>query len=418
MDVSRNVFSFINVLPDAVLIIDRKRGKLIGANTVFFKLTGLADNAFLGTRVLDLPFSSKKIKRGLFRLFINLSRDAGYNKTYLFAHVCPDGTIKNVSASAHMFVIDGQECVVFNFKLIQPEVAPFNFVDSWNYYLALAYEPYLEFRVTTPVYIIDNQEDRLEFLRMLGETLRVKFSNNAAVKLYGDNGGTLEGKTFLSLFNKEEDAIGFLDILSVVGHIKAETNVNTNKAMAVRVEMDCEVKFDKDDNITALCCSQRDLSGHERYKATIEGYKFEMDLMLNQPFVGFAFLYPPSPLERPPVEDLDATLDDMLNQITVARANETMIDIYDSDKSKFLKKPMLELFDDADVARQVLKELFVMRETSLGKFKASEGEDDFELVLILRATFNKADQLSGVLVIASKHSYGYRPRHAPSNVEE
>ena len=410
MGVSQDVFSLINALPEAVLIVDRRRGKFAGGNAVFSELMGASNNPLLGTQIFDLPFSTKRVKHELLRLFVKVSRDAGYNKTYSFHHVSPDASIKNISASARKIALGDGEYIVFTLRKEQSEKVQLSDSDSWNFYMQLASEPYMEFRPVIPVPIIGSPDSRVEFLQMLGEVLRVKYANKAAAEFYFDKQGTLEGKSFISLFNRESDAIGFLDMLSVVGHMKGETAVNTNKALGINVEMDCVVRFDNQDDIAALYCNQRDLSSAERYKAIIGGSKFETDFMFHQPFVGFAFLAPSQPLERPPIENLDAKLDEMLDQILIVRANQTIIDIYGSDKSKFFMKPMRGLFSEDRVARQVLKELFVMRETSSGW--PSVSGDDFELVSVFRAVFDNADRLSGVLVVSSVHGYGYRPRHS------
>jgi len=432
MGIRQDVFSFVNALPKAVLLVDRRKRTFVGANAAFFELTGFANAAFIGTQVFDLPFSSREIKRGLLHLFIKISRGAGYNKAYSFRHVCPNGTIKNITASGRLAMLNGREYIIFTLSHDQSE-ALLDDSDSWKFYLTLAYEPYMEFRPLTPIVSVSEPDGRMEFLQKLGNILQVKFFNNDALRFYNDDKGTLEGKTFLSLFSKESDAIGFLDMLNVVGRIKGETSVNTSKASGVYVEMNCIVKFDTEGSIIALYCSQRDLSVEQRYKDIIGGSRLEMGFMFHQPFVGFAFLVPPHPLERPSIEDLYTKLDEMLNQITVVRANEAMLNIYDADKSGFFMKPMSSFFGDLSEARQVLKELFVMRETSLGKLKeseektseekapeekASESKPDFERVSIFRAVFDNADRLSGVYIATSRHCYGYTPRHTTGGANQ
>jgi len=436
MGIREDVFAFVNALPKAVLLVDRRNRTFAGANAAFSELTGLSNESFVDTQVLDLPFSSREVKRGMLNLFINISRGDGYNKTYSFPHVFSSGAIRNITASGRLAVLNGREYIVFTFAYDQSETL-LEGSDSWKFYLTLAYEPYMEFRPTAPIATVSEPDSRMEFLQKLGDALRVKFFNNDSLRFYNDDKGTLEGKTFISLFSKESDAIGFLDMLDVVGRIKGETAVDTSKASGVHVEMNCIVKFDDVGSITALYCSQRDLSVERRYKDIIGGSRLEMGFMFHQPFVGFAFLVPPQPLERPSIDDLYTKLDEMLNQITVVRANEIMLNIYDVDKSGFFMKPLSSFFGDLGEARQVLKELFVMRETSIGKLKEKEpekptkkskdkgekvekvekvekngeGESDFERVSIFRAVFDNADRLSGVYVAASRHCYGFTPRH-------
>ncbi|MCL2009120.1 MAG: PAS domain-containing protein [Synergistaceae bacterium] len=412
MGVSRDVFSLINASPEAILIVDRKRGKFSGANTAFSELMGFANDDFLGTQMFDLPFRSRDTMRRLFRLFFMISQGAGRVGTYTFNETRPDGTVVKVSASARVAGLGDKEYVIFNFRQEQPAETPPWDADSWESYLKLAYGPYMEFRPAAPIHVIDDPESRVDFLRMLGDNLRVKFFNRAANRFYYEDQGTLEGRTFLSLFDKESDAIGFLDMLSVVGRMKAEAAVSTNKAIGVQMEMDCTIKFDENGDVAALYCGQRDLSEAQRYRNIIGGSKFELEFMLQQPFVGFAFLIPNQPLECPSNEDIDSKLDEMLDQITVIRGNDAMVNIYNLDKSKFFMKPMRELFYDAVVARKVLKELFVARESSSGRYNAAGGEDGFERVSIYRGTFDKAGRLTGVFVATSRHSYGFHPHYS------
>jgi len=411
MSISQDVFSFIDALPEAMFIVDQKKRTLVGSNAAFSELTGLTVDTFLGTQIFDLPFSSREAKRGILRLFIKVSRDAGYDKPYSFTYVCPKGNIRNIQASARVPVLGGQKYVVFCLKQDQSQEVLLDGLDSWKFYLAMAYESFMEFRPAIPVAVVDEPDGRMDFLQKLGNSLQVKFFNDSAAEFYNDPRGTLEGRTFLSLFNKENDAIGFLDMLAVVGRIKSETAVSTNKVPRVHVEMSCVVKFNDEGNITALYCSHRDLSKERRFRDIIGSNKLEMSFMFHQSFVGFALLAPPYPLERPSIENLDAKLDEMLDQITAIRGNETMIGMHASDKSGFFMKPMRGFFYDSVEARQVLKELFVMRETSLGKPKETGNENDLEQISIFRGMFDNADRLNGVFIATSKHRCGYHPRH-------
>jgi hypothetical protein len=176
------------------------------------------------------------------------------------------------------------------------------------------------------------------------------------------------------------------------------------------------VKFSDMGSIAAIYCAQRDLTGHQRYETIIGDSRIEMNFVFNQPFTGFAFLAPASPIERPKAINVDEQLDAMLNQIVILRANQAMLDVYGTDKSKFLLKNMNALFAGPEIARQVLKELFVIRRTSVERYAASEEietpEDVLERTSIYQALFDGADRLSGVLVATSKHTLGYKARHS------
>jgi hypothetical protein len=184
--------------------------------------------------------------------------------------------------------------------------------------------------------------------------------------------------------------------------------------------MHCVVKFDEEGSIAAVYCAQRDLTGHERYKAIIGGSQLEMDFAFNQPFTGFAFLAPAAPIERPQADNVDAKLDDILDRVLIMRANQAMVDIYNTDKARFLMKPMRELFADMNTARQVMKELFVMRTSSVERYASSEEtvENVLERISIFRATFDNADRMNGVFVATSKYDRHYKARHSNKKEEE
>ena len=416
MNAGQDVFSIINALPNAVLIISSKRGKIIGANNIFFEQAGFSRNDLVDTQLINLPFFTKQVKRELLRLFIKALHGKKRGDIYTFPYLLSDQTIKNISASAEGFTLDGQECVLFTFRdhpahevLIAGEDS-----ESWRAYLNLAYEPYMEFRPSDP-FVFQESEDRIAFLRELGHSLQVKLANDAASKLYcGENGG-LNDKTFSSLFNNEEDSLRFLDMLSIVGQMKAETAIKTFNDTTLQVEMNCVVKFCNDGTIAAVYCSQRDLSAPQRYEAIIGGSRLEMDFTFNQPFVGFAFLTPTRPIERPQADNVDEQLDEILNQIIIMRANQAMLNIHNTEKTKFLMKPMIDLFPNSIMARQVMKELFVMRVTSIAVYVPTEDDEEeavLQYVSVFRATFDDADHLNGIMVSSSKYSDEFKARHS------
>jgi hypothetical protein len=329
--------------------------------------------------------------------------------------------VRNVLATAERFTMGGQEYVVFTLKELPPQEILITGDDaaSWKAYLALAYEPYIEFCPAAPLEPFHEQDERASYLRFTGDALRVKVANKAAVTFYRGEGGSLTGETFASFFNREDDALCFLDMLAAVGEMKAETVVNTYSKIT-QVEMHCEVKFDEEGAIAAVYCAQRDLTGQQRYKAIIGGSRLEMDFIFNQPFTGFAFLAPSSPIERPQADNVDAKLDDILDQILIVRANQAIVDIYNTDKARFLMKSMRELFSDMNTARQALKELFVMRTTSVERYASFEERvgDVLERVSIFRAVFDNADRMNGIFVATSKDDRNYKARHSNKKEEE
>jgi PAS domain-containing protein len=407
------IIDAFNALPDGVLIISPKRGKIVGVNSVFFELSGISETELLDVQLINLPFFKKRIKQGLLRLFVKAIHGKGHGVSFSFPFVNPEKMVKNILATADRFTMADQEYIVFVFKELPPQEILITGGDdaaSWKAYLGLAYEPYIEFRPLVPLEPFREHDERMAYLRFVGDALRVKIANRAAITFYRGSEGFLSGVPFVSFFNNEDDALRFLDMLAAVGQMKAETAVNTYNKIA-QVEMHCVVKFDDQEGaIAAVYCGQRDLTGHQRYEAIIGGSRMEMDFVFNQPFTGFAFLAPQNPIERPRADNVDPQLDEILNQILIVRANEAMVDIYHTDKSRFLMKPMRELFVDPNIARQVMKELFVMRTSSVERY-ASSDEEEFERVSIFRAMFDNADRMLGVFVATSRDYRDYKARH-------
>lgn len=414
----QDILSIIDALPYAVLLLNRRRGKVVLANKTFLRQWDFSADGLFGTQLISLPLFKKSVRRGLIRLFTKALQGKGDGEFFSFLHARPGGNVREITASAEMGTFDGEEHVIFTFREFPPQgdSAEESEMESLQSYLSLGYEPYLEFRPATPLPPAGEMEDRLPFLREISKSLQVKFANDAAVKLYRGDKGKLEGKTFLSMFSKEDDAFRFLDMLSVVGLMKAETAVVAHDKNLIQVEMNCAVKFNDDGAIAAVYCCQRDMSKQKRYEALLGGSRSEMEFMFNQPFIGFAQLAPRRPLEFPKAEYVDEALDAMLGQIVILRANQTIFSIYGTDKTRFLMKPMTEFFPDGETARQALKELFVMRTTSLEVFGLPDGESRY--VSVFQAGFDDANRLSGISVVASKHCDGYKARHSSKKTTE
>ncbi|MDR3230693.1 MAG: PAS domain-containing protein [Synergistaceae bacterium] len=411
-----NLLPIINALPEGVVIISRDRGRIVEANDAFLRYTGFTQEDLLSAHFIDLPFFAKQVRRNLIRLYIRALHGRKEGETLAVEYVAPDQTLRNVILAASRFVFADRIYVAFVLREEAPDAS------SWGNCLHLTYEPYMEFHPSELLMPPQDLDDRMSFLKLAGRVLRVKYANSAAVDLYGGQGGSLTGRPFVSFFNNTDDAIRFLDMLSVVGQMKAETAVASRGGLPAEVEMKCVVRFGSRGEIAALYCSQRDLSGARRYEAIIGGSRVEAEFTFNQPFAGLAFLTPPHPLERPEAENVDNIIDIMLEQIMVMRANQAMISIYGSDNTKFLMKPMRDLFPDAALARQVLKELFVIKTSSVAIYSSGEDESSDEEtlshVLIFRATFDGADRMNGVLMTASKHDSDYQPRHSNKKNEE
>lgn len=410
-------FSIINSLPDAVLVLSRNRGKIIEANNVFLEQTGFTKERLINAQPAALPLFSPQSRRGLLRLFIHALRDTESKKSFRFQHVSTDKIIRDLEAVASRFTTPEEDYVVFTFREVPGREngrVDYADIESWESYLNLAGEPYLEFRPAIPLLPPLEVDDRISFLKLAGGSLRVRYANRAAMDFFSQGNGSLEGRTFSSFFNNGDDAFRFLDMLSVVGQMKAETAVTGANSQAVQVEMNCMVRFEKDGTIAAVYCSQRDLSGYRHYEAVLGGSRIEMDFTFNQPFIGLAFLSPSRPLERSGAEHADDALDAMLDQILIVRANHAMLSIHGMDKTQFLMKPMMDLFPDRDLARRILRELFVTRVSSAAVYDDTSKET-FRHVSIFRSTFDDADRMNGILVATSKYENGFQARHNNQN---
>lgn len=409
---SQNVLSVINALPDAALVLSQERGKIVEANNLFLEHTNFTKDDLISAQLNRVSFFSRQVRHGLVRLFIRAMRDSGDERTFRFRYVTSDKTLRDIVAYASRFSLEEGNYVIFTFRETPRQEAftpAEEDVESWKSCLKLGYEPYMEFQPSIPLLPPLESDDRTSFLKLASGSLRVRHANDAAMELYGEHNRTIAGKTFASFFNNGDDAFRFLDMLSVVGQMKAETAVTTQNGQILQVEMNCMVRFDRDGAISAVYCSQRDLSGYRRYEALLGGSRIEMDFTFNQPFLGLAFLTPSHPLERPEAAHVESNLDSMLRQILVMRSNNAMFTLYGMDKTRFLMKPMAELFSNIALARQVLKELFVVRESSAAIYDSSGRT--LKHISVFRATFDDADRLVGILMATSKYDNGYKARH-------
>ncbi len=412
MSASQNLLSVINALPDAALILSQERGKIVEANSLFLGHTGFTKDDLISAQLNRISFFPRQIRHGLVRLFMRVLRDSEGERTFRFRYVTSDKTFRDIVAYASRFSFEEEHYILFTFREAVRQETPGpseEELESWKSCLRLGYEPYMEFRPAVPLLPPLESEDRTSFLKLAGGSLRIQHANNAAEELYGEQNRELTGKTFASFFNNGNDAFRFLDMLSVVGQMKAETAVTTPHGQIIQVEMNCMVRFGREGTISAVYCSQRDLSGYRRYEALLGGSRIEMDFIFNQPFLGLAYLTPSHPLERPDAEHVENNLDAMLRQILVVRANEAIFTLYGMDKTRFLMKPMAELFSNIALARQVLKELFVVRESSAAVYDVSGRT--LKYVSVFRATFDDADRLNGILMATSKYDNGYKARH-------
>jgi PAS domain S-box-containing protein len=413
MNLSGDVLSVINALPDAVLIVRRTGGRVVAANEAFLRLSGFSGEALADRPVFSLPFFTKATRRGLLRLSVHAARGEAKKENFSFNFLSSDQTVKNFSVRGERVLSGGEKIILFTFHEVSPETAAETETESLQGCLGLGYEPYMEFRAADVLLPPPGLEDRLGFLKKLGSSLRVKFANDSALKLYKNERVGLEGAKFVSFFHREDDALRILDMLSIVGSLKTETTVKAGDSL-VQVELNCAVKFDGEGAVAALYTCHRNMTQDLKYKAILGGSRTEMEFMFNQPFVGFAYLAPRRPLEYPQADGTDESLDEMLNQILLVRANQVMLDLYGADKTRFIMRPMTDLFPSAVMAREVLKELFVVRTSSVGLPASPSGagaKGKSGKTVLFKALFDDANRLSGVLAAASTHGEGIPVRH-------
>ena len=119
-------------------------------------------------------------------------------------------------------------------------------------------------------------------------------------------------------------------------------------------------------------------------------------------------MVPLQPLMRPQPANADAILNRYLDDILLTNANDTLGELYGVEKNALLMQSMPFLFPDRSAAIQVLKELFVTRQSSFATYRKNTGE--LLRVALFKAVFNDADLMTRIFVAVSPQIYGIPER--------
>ena len=122
---------------------------------------------------------------------------------------------------------------------------------------------------------------------------------------------------------------------------------------------------------------------------------------------------PKRPLRRPDAASVenalvDPLLDSMLDSLVLMTINEAMIKIRGAAKNQLLMQPLSTLFPHRTQAVQVLRELFVTRESSYAHY---DEENRLNHISIFKAIFNDADEMTCVFVVTSPQTGEVKERY-------
>ena len=286
-------------------------------------------------------------------------------------------------------------------------------IAAFNAFADMTQEPWLEFRPRSQgVPMLFQEEDLLE---NLGQELIVHKASKAARKLFSQGDPSLErtdlplrGKSFMSFFYREETALQFLDMLSKVGQLQAPTTLVAESGEPLEVEMSCSVQFGAEDTITALYCIPRRVEQNQDLIVQHSVSGQEQDFIFSQPFLGLGRMVPLQPLVRPQPANADTVLNGYLDNILLTNANDALGELYGVEKNALLMRSMPFLFPNRSAAIQVLKELFVTRQSSFATYR--ENTEDLLRIALFKAVFNDADHMTRIFLAVSPQLYGI-PEH-------
>lgn len=392
MNPSQDLLHFLRSSPDSVLILSQDKGKIVWADDVFLERWGFSKGALFDTSLIRMPSVSRQARHGLIRLYVKARRGDEDKKGFVFHYLDANNQVKKALSRASRVEIDNRTYILFTFKDLPPRkwvCVDYMALESWEAQQDLGYEPYLEFRPNLPILPPAESADRRPFLEKIASQMCVVRANQAAVNLYSSKNESLIGRTFASFFHNQEDMLRFMDMLSVVGQMKAETVVNASGGKAVDIEMNCRVQFEADDSIAVLYCAQRNLFKIRYYESLIGGNRIENDFVFQQPHIGLAFLMASRPIVCPSAPLSSDQLDGIMEKILVTRANQAMLELQKTDSASFLMKPMTILFESREEARRILKELFSRRECS---------SDTPHHASSFRPIIDESSRLTGVMV--------------------
>lgn len=417
MQINRETQAIIDSLSDPVLVISSKMRRILACNTAFVRELGFLDENIKGKSFIRIPHLTRPIRHGLLNLYFRAKRSRDDKAPFVFQFADPQGSLKTISATVDILIYDGEEFIMAYLHVVLPTDIALSLqakdITAFNAFADMTQEPWLEFRPRSQETPMPFKEDHLA---NLGQELIVHKASKAAWKLFGQGDPSLgvtdfplKGKSFMSFFYREEAALRFLDMLSKVGQLQAPTTLVGESGEALEVEMSCSVHFGAKDAITALYCVPRRIDPERDLIVQHSVSGQEQDFIFSQPFLGLGRMVPLQPLMRPQPANADTVLNGYLDDILLTNANDAMGEFYGVKKNVLLMHSMPFLFPNRSAAIQVLKELFVTRQSSFATYRENTGE--LLRVALFKAVFNDADLMTRIFVAVSPQIYSIPERH-------
>ena len=418
MQINRETQAIIDSLSDPVLVISSKMRRILACNTAFVRELGFLDENIKGKSFIRIPHLTRPIRHGLLNLYFRAKRSRDDKAPFVFQFADPQGSLKTISATVDILIFDGEEFILAYLHVVLPTDIALSHqaedIAAFNAFADMTQEPWLEFRPRSQdVSMLFNEEAQLV---TLGQEFVVHKASKAARKLFGQDvtglglsDFPLKGKSFMSFFYREEAALRFLDMLSKVGQLQAPTTLVGESGEALEVEMSCSVHFGAEDAITALYCIPRRIDPERDLIVQHSVSGQEQDFIFSQPFLGLGRMVPLQPLMRPQPANADTVLNGYLDDILLTNANDAMGEFYGVKKNVLLMHSMPFLFPNRSAAIQVLKELFVTRQSSFATYRENTGE--LLRVALFKAVFNDADLMTRIFVAVSPQIYSIPERH-------
>ncbi len=417
MQINRETQAIIDSLSDPVLVISSKMRRILACNAAFVRELGFLDENIKGRSFIRIPQLTRPIRHGLLDLYFRAKRSRDDKTPFVFQFADPQGSLKTISATVDILIFDGEEFIMAYLHVVLPTDIALSHqaedIAAFNAFADMTQEPWLEFRPRSQdVSMLFNEEAQLV---TLGQEFVVHKASKAARKLFGQDvtglglsDFPLKGKSFMSFFYREEAALRFLDMLSKVGQLQAPTTLVGESGEALEVEMSCSVHFGTEDTITALYCIPRRIEQDRDLIVQHSVSGQEQDFIFSQPFLGLGRMVPLQPLVRPHPTNADTVLNGYLNDILLTNVNDALVEFYGVEKNALLMQSMPFLFPNRSAAVQVLRELFVTRQSSFATYREDTGE--LLRIALFKAVFNDADHMTRIFLAVSPQVYGLPER--------
>ena len=417
MQINRETQAIIDSLSDPVLVISSKMRRILACNAAFVRELGFLDENIKGRSFIRIPQLTRPIRHGLLDLYFRAKRSRDDKTPFVFQFADPQGSLKTISATVDILIFDGEEFILAYLHVVLPTDIALSHqaedIAAFNAFADMTQEPWLEFRPRSQdVSMLFNEEAQLV---TLGQEFVVHKASKAARKLFGQDvtglglsDFPLKGKSFMSFFYREEAALRFLDMLSKVGQLQAPTTLVGESGEALEVEMSCSVHFGTEDTITALYCIPRRIEQDRDLIVQHSVSGQEQDFIFSQPFLGLGRMVPLQPLVRPHPTNADTVLNGYLNDILLTNVNDALVEFYGVEKNALLMQSMPFLFPNRSAAVQVLRELFVTRQSSFATYREDTGE--LLRIALFKAVFNDADHMTRIFLAVSPQVYGLPER--------